>query len=1195
MSAEAVPNARARDQPTKQSLELKLLIDLGKGQPTPVRLQGENDSVSIGRGSDCEVVVGGSGVSAKHCVLALKRKGRDLSLHVQDLSRNGTGVRNAKQAAADRPWKELGNGDEEVLHHRSQLLLPLKQKVIEAEDRRMVITVVFVLPDAWDPLTETGRWFYEEKLGEGGLAAVYRAKDMTGKLGLVAVKVSKFKGLPAASPQNRHVYALYREARWSIDRLHNVNDPRYLEESARLFARYLEDHTGFGAHGEGDFDAVRKRFEARGFDWNSFTFSPALASEPYVVIELVNARLLQAVLEGSPPLDVQEKQRIVRQCAESLVYISSFGAIHRDFRGCNIFLQGRGPICEVKVIDLGFMISVEPEQVQNPNIAVRCAWQNTPSTTGTSNPKIRFDWAPPEVRVKDAPNFTLPGSSFDVFSFGVLILKLLKGRTWTSETLHSPKEKLQAKIAELGNTVKELHLTRFTLQRMLEHEIPGKRPTPLELLDELAPDAKRVKKGLPQPAAAAGGGLPPSDVPADPTAHGGDQQLQELDALAEAMRQAAQALLQQQQQMQQQPAAPETDQALVTPSEEPGPCHDEALMTLADEKAPEKWQKDLVTPPDQQATSVPALPAPPTPPAPQQKENGEEDNDLHKMWNEQPQRWEDSKRNKGDAWEGWEESKQKREKHGQTWDNSRQRSEKSWQKWEKWEDSRQRPDKSWKDSRHSRDNSQQSWGDSKQKSEDSQQQWEDSRQRPEKSWKDHRQSRDNSQQSWEDSKQKPEDSRQQWEDSRQRPEKSWEDSRQSRENSQQSWDDSRQRPEKSQQRWEDSRQNGENSQQNWEVSEQKQEGTQQGQEDFQQKLEDFQQRPEKPQQRWEDSLQNADEPEQRHQQGMHPQQPQNPAASLPLPGPSSIAALPPPGPSSIAQDLPCQQSTENTNLPKAIQMMMDARPSQAAHVQTSTQQPPQPPPPPLQHHQYMQETLRPDMLPQNPLPSSAMAMPQPPIQPQLLPTSSLQAPAPSPPLPPPPPPPPPPAQQQEEQLNPGEHKLKAKSQPMVPRHFEETNQHQDWQAQTSHEQQHDGSSTSRRPPTPPRRPQRDNSHKGGRDDSRDRRSPRRRSASNKRRPNDSPRRRSASNKRRPNSSPRRRSGSPRREKRRPSPRRDAPRRDSPCRGSGRRSRSRSRRQSSGGDAPPWREKIRHDSKGEDQSGWQRWKNDRSQR
>ena len=47
------------------------------------------------------------------------------------------------------------------------------------------------MPDAHDPVTGEGRWLYEGRLGEGGLATVFKAWDCKAGLGSVAVKVLK--------------------------------------------------------------------------------------------------------------------------------------------------------------------------------------------------------------------------------------------------------------------------------------------------------------------------------------------------------------------------------------------------------------------------------------------------------------------------------------------------------------------------------------------------------------------------------------------------------------------------------------------------------------------------------------------------------------------------------------------------------------------------------------------------------------------------------------------------------------------------------------------------------------------------------------------------------------------------------------------------------------------------------------------
>ena len=150
-------------------------------------------------------------------------------------------------------------------------------------------------------------------------------------------KVSKFSDIAEASAMNRHIYALHREARWSMERLHNSADARYHAEYAGLFMKYLEDHTGCAPHGPagGDFDELRRRFEDPKFPWNSHIFIPQLARRPYVVMELVDGQLLQVAIDGTKaPLDAGEKATVVRQCCEALVYMEHHGVSHRDFRGC---------------------------------------------------------------------------------------------------------------------------------------------------------------------------------------------------------------------------------------------------------------------------------------------------------------------------------------------------------------------------------------------------------------------------------------------------------------------------------------------------------------------------------------------------------------------------------------------------------------------------------------------------------------------------------------------------------------------------------------------------------------------------------------------------------------------------------------------------------------------------------------------
>lgn len=474
-------------------VELSFSLACDSGPPQTFTLKGTESVITVGRRLDSDFPLAVSSVSFDHCELFLRRKNRDPVLCLRDLSRNLTGVRNSREAAAGQPWRQLRNDDVEVLHHRSQLLVPLRQRASPKGDLRTAITVLFVLPDAFCPWDKTGRWHYEEKLGEGGLAVVYRATDMTQGLGQVAVKVSKFVKLPTASSQNRHIYALHREARWSLERLHHAGAAFHEPEGAELFARYLEDHTGLAEHSRGgDFDDVRRFFEDPKLNWAEHSFAPELAERPYLVMEFVDGTLLQQLLESGPPLDAEERRAVVRQCAEALVYMERFGVIHRDFRGCNIFVQGRGPALQLKVIDLGFMISSEAALARNPNPAVRCAWQGDPER------KLRYDWAPPEVRPPGSPNFAVPGYSFDVFSFGVLVLKLLHGRTWAQDVLQQGVHALAAQLQSSRRQVEELGLAVDLLLRMVDHVRPEERPSPDEIYRAVVHSERRGSAQVPQ-------------------------------------------------------------------------------------------------------------------------------------------------------------------------------------------------------------------------------------------------------------------------------------------------------------------------------------------------------------------------------------------------------------------------------------------------------------------------------------------------------------------------------------------------------------------------------------------------------------------------------------------------------------------------------------------------------------------------
>eukprot|EP00930_Biecheleria_cincta_P025899 TRINITY_DN18360_c0_g1_i1.p1 TRINITY_DN18360_c0_g1~~TRINITY_DN18360_c0_g1_i1.p1 ORF type:complete len:1042 (-),score=180.40 TRINITY_DN18360_c0_g1_i1:152-2977(-) len=308
-------------------------------------------------------------------------------------------------------------------------------------------------------------------LGEGGLATVFLAVDMTGGLGSVAVKVLKW----GASDRSEAwpVYLMHREAQWSLQYLHNEGDSRYDEVLAGRFVKYLEDHTGFKSYGtQEEFEAVRSLYERKDLAWNSLHFDPALPATPYVVMELAQGQpLLQAKPEETFSAD--ERRAIVRQAAEALVYLQRFSLVHRDFRSSNMHVARRGAAhCRLHVMDLGLTISAEPGLEHNDNMSVQACW---------NKPGFQYDWVPPEVLSKPFPNFAGPSYSFDVFSLAVLLLRLFAGKRGARRLLQMPVD------AKLCQQMRMLGVDAVAAELVCEMlGPPSSRPSPSCILGRLS-------------------------------------------------------------------------------------------------------------------------------------------------------------------------------------------------------------------------------------------------------------------------------------------------------------------------------------------------------------------------------------------------------------------------------------------------------------------------------------------------------------------------------------------------------------------------------------------------------------------------------------------------------------------------------------------------------------------------------------
>lgn len=155
-----------------------------------------------------------------------------------------------------------------------------------------------------EPNQRLGQYQLLEKLGEGGMGAVYKA--LHGKLEkLVALKV-----LPEGRLKNEKAVARFEREMRAVGKL---NHPNIVV-----------------AHDAGEIDGHH-----------------------YLVMELVDGCDLSELVRRCGPLPMAEACEVIRQAALGLQHAWSFGMVHRDIKPGNLMLTRDG---QVKVLDMGLAL-----------------------------------------------------------------------------------------------------------------------------------------------------------------------------------------------------------------------------------------------------------------------------------------------------------------------------------------------------------------------------------------------------------------------------------------------------------------------------------------------------------------------------------------------------------------------------------------------------------------------------------------------------------------------------------------------------------------------------------------------------------------------------------------------------------------------------------------------------------------------
>jgi len=292
-----------------------------------------------------------------------------------------------------------------------------------------------------------GEYQLLEKLGQGGMGAVYKARHTKLKR-VVAIKV-----LPKEKIPN--------------------------QRTVTRFEREME------AVGQLDHPNIVRAHDAREIDGMHF-----------LVMEYVEGQDLSAVVQRGP-LAVADACEVIRQAALGLQYAHEHRLVHRDIKPSNLMLSfppspsGRGAGGEgvIKILDLGLALLSSPETGKE-------------ELTSEGQPMGTADYMAPE-QTTDSHAVDIRA---DVYSLGCTLYKLLTGRApFYGEKYKTAVQKMMAHLVEQAPRVESLRSEVPPKLAAIIHRMLAKKPedrfaTPGEVAAALEPfavssDLRRLPRG----------------------------------------------------------------------------------------------------------------------------------------------------------------------------------------------------------------------------------------------------------------------------------------------------------------------------------------------------------------------------------------------------------------------------------------------------------------------------------------------------------------------------------------------------------------------------------------------------------------------------------------------------------------------------------------------------------------------------
>jgi Tol biopolymer transport system component len=293
-----------------------------------------------------------------------------------------------------------------------------------------------------------------EKLGEGGMGAVYRAEDMV----------------------------LRREV--AIKLLH-----RNLDSPAEVRMRLLREARTAAALSHPNICTVYEVGEVVGE-----TDPPAekewpgnRAGTPFIVMEFIRGNTLQTLLAGSRQLPLKELVSIAIQVSEGLVAAHARKIVHRDLKPGNVIVDAEG---RAKILDFGL---AKPLTIKNDDEVANWAETQSVELSREGNVVGTIAYMSPEQALGKSVD-----SRGDVFALGIMLYEMAVGvRPFQGATATSTIAKiLEAEPRPVG-TLREGFPSE--LERII-HRCLQKNPNDrYHDTRDLLVDLKELQHGLPSP------------------------------------------------------------------------------------------------------------------------------------------------------------------------------------------------------------------------------------------------------------------------------------------------------------------------------------------------------------------------------------------------------------------------------------------------------------------------------------------------------------------------------------------------------------------------------------------------------------------------------------------------------------------------------------------------------------------------